>query len=201
MQAANYIARINPDFFGPFCGTVRFSVYCDHAIISLVASLLCVCGPTTIFFEITQIIIVSFKRIARRAFAHITKKCVEIVAPTIAHRNSTSTVAVVGLDRRIKTSRFRTRPYFMLMAHTKAMRAIVTARNFALETATALTRPASQSLSVYNALSPAVASAEPLSNRSPGSFDNCPPSKSLSREFNNPRHSYSYSLGGFKCHS
>lgn len=126
------------------------------------------CSPVAILWRIAQFVIASFNRMADRTAAHISQKRWKAVSPSVADRNPSCPIVLIGADIRRIAAPFDIGPCAVFLRRMSCWRVSVRAAHGALKqffetTAARGGLPVSHSVSMNHLNCSAVAPAQPFS--------------------------------------
>lgn len=141
------------------------SVEVDEHIRPSVPALRGLGRPSAITWLVVSVWILAVKRCSVWAWSHVAQKCSEVVAPSVAHRDSSASVKLELLVPRVETSLLRLEPGCVFASDSAANRSPVSGRRrfgrVYLETPTTTCLAAIERVSDNRNGSPARAEAEP----------------------------------------
>lgn len=104
---------LDPALSRRLCDREAIAVYHNVSVPSRIVVLLHPARPSTVVWAIWTIVVDAVKRVTGRTLTHVHKELGKIIAPLVAHRDSSPPVARVVLQAHVVATLFRLRPCAM----------------------------------------------------------------------------------------
>jgi len=91
VNCASFYAECFRRFHNSHSATVKFM----NRVCALIALLFASWNPAAIFWAVISVVVAALKSIATRTLAHVSKKVVKTITPTLAHLNAATAVVLV----------------------------------------------------------------------------------------------------------